>query len=221
MSLYGSAQIAIDSFEIQWIPENDIEKRELPMTEFKETREITQPASQFVLPFDLLERLVVTAIDLQDIELPLSFFRRGRISILEENYIQATYDFYFLLETLFSSGKTKNSAVKSEFKKSTLLMAAINSFLQFPRDHYPSVQFWREMNERFKIYKVDSLVDYIVDKRGFLHHHTSKRKDIWHPSHQDEYRLDAFMYQAVAFAVAHKLTFTRLRQTSRQHRPKT
>ena len=39
----------------------------------------------------------------------------------------------------------------------------------------------------------------IVELRGFLHHHTLKRKDIWHPEDHNKYETDAHFFQAVAF----------------------
>jgi hypothetical protein len=49
---------------------------------------------------------------------------------------------------------------------------------------------------------VDEVIESLVDLRGFLHHHTSKRKDIWHPEDHYEFTLDAVFLYALATDIA-------------------
>lgn len=41
----------------------------------------------------------------------------------------------------------------------------------------------------------------LVDLRGFLHHHSAKRKDNWDPDGHDAYRVPAIFSQRTAFAI--------------------
>jgi len=45
------------------------------------------------------------------------------------------------------------------------------------------------------------LIEKLVELRGFLHHHTLKRKGIWKPEWQETYELDALVFQGVAYNV--------------------
>jgi hypothetical protein len=45
------------------------------------------------------------------------------------------------------------------------------------------------------------LIEKLVEPRGFLHHHTLKRKGIWKPEWQQIYELDALVFQGIAYNV--------------------
>jgi hypothetical protein len=47
--------------------------------------------------------------------------------------------------------------------------------------------------------------DYLVEVRGFIHHHTMRRRGIWHPERQEEFEFDAFVLQHIAFGIAMKM----------------
>jgi len=64
-----------------------------------------------------------------------------------------------------------------------------------------------QVSEKFKGFDADRLIDYMVDLRGFLHHHTSKRKNMWHPSRQGAYNVDALMFGHVALKIFVGLLF--------------
>ena len=150
------------------------------------------------------------AIELHDVELPLSFIRQGTLAYAERRYIEAIYQFYFLLETLFSGGHSRKSKVKMEFKKSDRLKTAAEKFLRDMREPFPSADLAKQLTEKYGALNVDSLIDYIIELRGFLHHHTSKRKDIWHPRRQKDYQLDALMMALITNKIGVSLVFEHL-----------
>lgn len=49
---------------------------------------------------------------------PMAFLREGKNDFDSFRYINAFFNFYFILEGLYGGGKTKNYAVEEEFKKS-------------------------------------------------------------------------------------------------------
>lgn len=127
--------------------------------------------------------------------------------MLEGGFISAYYDFYFLLETLYGNGKTKNDAVKTEFKKSPEIRTAAENFLALRHEDYPNAETRKALMAKFSGYSVDTLIEYIVKQRGFFHHHTARKQNIWHPAHEEEYENDALMLQDIALQVLTHETF--------------
>ena len=66
------------------------------------------------------------------IEIPLNFFRRGMLDVYERNYIEAIYDFYFILETVFGEGRFKTAAVSTAFLNSAQLRSCVQRAITDP-----------------------------------------------------------------------------------------
>ena len=49
------------------------------------------------------------------------------------------------------------------------------------------------------------ITKHMVDLRGFLHHHSKNRKDIWHPDDHVRFGADAYFLQQLCFAVGFRL----------------
>jgi hypothetical protein len=67
-------------------------------------------------PFDLLARSVLAGNAAYEIEMPLSFFRHGLIDLRDRQYIEAIYDFYFVLDTMCAEGTFKARDQKKAFE---------------------------------------------------------------------------------------------------------
>lgn len=210
--LYGLKSVDIDNPAMEWVPENDLETNLLRITGFRVRYQQERPL--FPLSFDTLAKAVIAAVDYQHLELPLSFLRNGRIAVEERRYIEAIWQFYFIIETLFGNGKFKRTAIKRELKRSVHLRTAIKQFLDLPEERYPSRELREVAFKKFHSYDVDSLINYLVDLRGSLHHHTFKRKGVWHPAYQGEYNADSFMFEQIALNLALALTFVYLKDTA-------
>lgn len=118
----------------------------------------------------------------------------------EQQYIEAIYDFYFVLETAYGGGKFKNVDVLDSFKASAELRQATEQALRKPGITIISdANVRRVFQEKFHHLTVDEYLEHVVKLRGFLHHHTQRRKDIWHPENQGEYRIEAIILQEVVF----------------------
>jgi len=207
LSLSGLRSIDIQHPEVEWISESEEEKSALRMYSFKES--IAEPTADSILPtpFDELARIVLAANKAYEIEVPLSFFRHGLNDVYEGQFIEAIYDFYFVLETMFAEGAFKSRDVCDAFGKSSELCSAINKSLSDPG---PTISFNARLCQsyRAKIGKMTVLqyIEHIIALRGFLHHHTQRRKGIWNPERQEQYEIDALFLQSVAFIVLFDLT---------------
>ncbi|TAJ10587.1 MAG: hypothetical protein EPO61_01900 [Nitrospirae bacterium] len=202
LSLFGVRSIDVQKPELEWIAENEEERAALHIHSFKSGYTEPDPRSMPLLPFDLLARSVLAAEKAHEIEIPLNFFRRSLVDIFEKQYIEAIYDLYFVLETAFGNGQTKKGAILNEFKTSPGLREAVDRAL---RDPGPAVVHEQRVRHDYELkYRCKSPDDYlrhIVELRGFLHHHTQRRKGIWHPERQEKYETEALVLQAVAFNV--------------------
>ena len=83
----------------------------------------------------------------------------------------------------------------------------MEAFLKSLSDPNPSPKLAQQLTDKFADFDVDSLIDHIVELRGFFHHHTSKRRDVWHPSMQETYSLESLMFAQIAMKIAIKLVF--------------
>jgi hypothetical protein len=79
----------------------------------------------YPLPFDLLARAILASDAATDIEVPLNFFRRGLLDVYDGAYIEAIYDFFFVLETCFGGGKYKKAQVLTAFQASGRLRSCV------------------------------------------------------------------------------------------------
>ena len=202
LAIYGLEKIALDETNMSWVAESEEEERQLKIRSFnfrfKKPEQIPHKA-----PFSVITRSIIASTKNQDWEVPLNFFRKGRNDFQERRYIDAIHDFYFLLETLFGNGKTRNRQVKSEFRKSPELLNHIAQILkageQSIRRRGGRTNLLDVFRDKYSKKSPEEYIDYIVDLRGFLHHHTLQNRKIWHPALEYEYELDALLLQDLCF----------------------
>jgi hypothetical protein len=204
LSIYGLEKIALEDTEITWIPETDEEKRQLKVTHFSFI--FSKPASiNLRAPFSVISRSIVASKRTLDWDIPLSFFRKGRNDFWERRYIDAIYNFYFLLETLFGNGKTKNAQIAAEFKKSKELITFVSIVLKegeqglLRRGGRSSLL--AVFRKTYSNKSPEQFLEAIVELRGFLHHHTVHNKRIWHPAKEYDYEVDALLLQDLCFKI--------------------
>lgn len=203
LSVFGLQHIDINRFKTTWIPENAMEKASIHINNFSNDVAKTDTASLLPLPFDLLARSVIAANEASDVEMQLAFFRKGIVSFYEERFIEAIYDFYFFLETMFGEGQFKKHGIIRAFNKSKQLTEAIEKVIA---NQSANVAYRRsELESLLKKYagmSVSNIIEHIVKLRGFLHHHTMKRKDIWHPEDHEAYEIDALLLRSISCHIA-------------------
>ncbi len=206
LALFGLHSIDLDDPEIEWLPESEEERAELYLFSFKRRAEPLSDDHIPRLPLDLMARSIIASDAATDIEVPLNFFRRGMLDVYDRNYIEAIYDFYFVLETLFADGKFKKAAVLEAFRSSDQLRSSVELALADPGTMLIRDRSTREDFRRvYSTLSVEQALEKIVELRGHLHHHTQKRRNTWHPDEQRRFECDALFLQAVAYNVVFKL----------------
>ncbi len=141
--------------------------------------------------------------------IPLSFYREGMIEAYASKYINAFFNFYFILEGIYGGGKTKNYEVANQFKASKRLRDITQMVITDHMDKNPGqrARINEMLKRRNKTLTVDNLLELIVRTRGELHHFTDNRnKPQGTPFTHREFRSIASVIRALAlFTIIYKI----------------
>jgi len=201
-SLWGVESIDISGHTIKWLPESKAEKELIELNDFQVGRREFTPEEIEPVSFNLLARPIITAVKDKKHDVVLSFFRRGFNDIRRAEYIEAFYDFYFMLESHYGNGKTRNTAIERELISSKSLETYINKIIK--DNNYMNrlpVELRLKFSQEYRI-TASEFIKKIVKLRGFLHHHNTKRKNGWDPGKQTAYKLEAFLLQDICLNVS-------------------
>ena len=209
LSLYGLEGIDIDTPALAWEPESEEERQRIGLFSFERSSKEIADTELEPLSFDLVARAVLAAWDARNVNVPLSFFRKGRIDSRERRYIEAYYDFFFVLETTFGDGKFKTGPLKQAFRNSDKLVRIVNAVLsdnEFLRDLSRENRLQQKYSSSFSRKTAEQILDSLIDLRGLLHHHSSKDKHRWEPEGHQEFELEAKLIERIAFGIVFDLS---------------
>ncbi len=200
LSIYSLVAIDTVRFKREWLPDSEEEREALQLRDFTEQRAVH---SKFPLEFDLVARSVLRASKLEEYQTALSFFRRARLDADDEQYIDAFYGFFFFLETLYGEGKFKSDQLVEKFQAQPgLLRVAEEEAANFRLPLRCPNDFSRFIATKPQ---ADAIIRKLVERRGFLHHHSPRRSGMWHPERQMEFEAEAGYLQMICFKLAHGL----------------
>lgn len=208
LAFCGVESIDINNAEEFWLPDSDEEKERLKLFSLKRSVKPLTDTELHPTPFDLVARAFIAALDSKDIEVPLSFFRKGRIDSRERRHIDAIYDFYFVLETVYGDGKTKNNLVKRALQENVELCQLVQAALAdelLLETMAREPKLLKSFEKHYRNRSAEEVLSHFVELRGFLHHHTRHRPGIWHPEDHSRFECDALVLEQLAFAVVFKL----------------
>jgi len=205
LSFFGLQKIHSETALFEWMPETDEEQRSLTLTRLQVGRFTRKDEELPIVPFDVLARALVAAQTPHVHEIPLVFYRKAFGAFKEDRYIEAIYDYFFMLESAFGAGKFRKKDLAKAFLASNELTSAIGEILRSPG---PAVTGRAETRERFTAkhsgMTTAAYVTSVVDLRGHLHHHSVSRHGVWHPDKQREFELEAAVLADVCFVIASK-----------------
>lgn len=121
LSVFGFDSIELDQPSIQWIPETQDEAEVLKLGAFSIKRSPLPDHEIRPVSFDLVARAVMASDAAMEIDIPLNFFRRGMLDLRDRQFIEAFYNFFFVVEHLYAEGKFHKAAVVDAFKRSAAL----------------------------------------------------------------------------------------------------
>ena len=206
LSMFGLRKVSFEERTVEWLPDNDEEREAIQISSFRVTRR--EKSGFGPVAYDMFARSLLVSKQLSHLEVALNFNRRGKEDLGGENYISAIYNFYFVIESLFADGKFKKKDVLSKFLAADCLVEAVE---KSKRTLTKDVDLRGEVfPKRSMIYfggSAREVLGEIINVRGYLHHHSGKRLDSWHPHRSSEYRLDAIFLSQVCFAVLGDMVF--------------
>ncbi len=199
LSLFGLDEVDLTYPEISWIPENEEEKAKIHMPKFKAGINQDKPLSE-LLPPDLMARAIMASYDSFDWQIPFTFYRKARVDYKNGWFLEACYDYFFLLEYLFADGKFKTNEVKKNFKAAPELQAAIKQVLNDKSiTQYLQTISQKKYDEIVNGKTAEEISDFFVDLRGKIHHQSKKHKKGWHPANQQDFKFEAELFANVCF----------------------
>jgi hypothetical protein len=196
----GSLQnIRWDEPKEEVIPETDEEKAQVSVTGFHLKKEY--PKYNTTLDEKTFESIVQSKHLYVSLVVPKAFYREGINEFHLRRYINAFYNFYFVLEDSYGQGKTRNKNIASAFKNSwefkESLEWVIKNHIDKNERHRANIQ--KFCAEEKVEYDVDGLIELLQKVRGNLHHYSSKSsKRVGSPFNHDDFESIAFLTMGLA-----------------------
>jgi hypothetical protein len=144
-------------------------------------------------------QIVGLALKSQPLVIIGSFWREGENDWVSGKFINAFFNFYFVLEGIYGHRNTKNGLVKKAFLASEELKTSIQAFLagQHPMDSL--TQLVKMVNVSNRLPTAEELVGLLVSTRGTLHHfQNNPNRRQGSPLAHDEYRGIAYLARSLA-----------------------
>ncbi len=209
LACFGVDQIIWNNPEEIWIPESEEERSQLNVFSASRSTKKATALDMRLTPFDIIARALLRAENVAQHEVPLAFFRKGKVDTYENRYIEACTDFLFMLETLFANGKFKTAQVRHEFTSSRSLLDAIASTIEDKEllaiAENRGISHRQKLHGKYMSKPTYQVAESFVELRGLLHHHTLKDKGRWHPDLHDAFMIDALFLEQVCFRVGFSL----------------
>jgi hypothetical protein len=123
-----------------------------------------------------LSKAIMGADFLRPLAPLMSFYREGMNEIRLGRYINAFFNFYFIIEGLFAAGKSRMNEVIRKYLDSQVLMPFIDTVIARVGandnldEGMTKEQLERELQSRAQPFTSEGLVRFLVKKRGELHH---------------------------------------------------
>ena len=114
----------------------------------------------------------------ESLAIPKAFWREGIAEFHQLRYIQAFYNFYFVLEDFYADGAFTTAETLNRFRKSTefarITDEALEALAKSPAKHLARLQQLAETLRHGEITNAEGAWKLLVAVRGNLHHYTSK-----------------------------------------------
>jgi len=184
----------------EWIPETDEERNKLKVFSAEFRRENSHPPTK--LNPNVLENMLRNERIRSSLTILMSFYREGKVFFDRLEFINAFYDFYFILEDLFGKESSRNQEVKKNFKTSTELQQTINWVLTevISSNDKHRKEIMGLLEQKNLECNAEGIIILLVEMRGHLHHFSGKSAMKQKPSPllQQNYEGLAFLTMAIA-----------------------
>lgn len=181
LSLIGNLKrIRWQSAWIEYIPETEEEKEQAKLTKFRWEKKL--PDDDVEVPAKSLAQMVLRKDTHDLLNVYLSFYREGLNEYKSFRFINAFFNFYFILEGVYGNNEWRNFEVREAFKNSpdfsVFLQEVIDNDISKSKEMQDDVSaMLNSLKDRYgnplnKSMDIDGLTHLIVDTRGTLHHYS-------------------------------------------------
>jgi len=198
LSLFASISIDFSSQKTEWIAEFEEEESKIELYSISAEEDRSHLQEPLHLDFEWVALAVAAVGDIQDLEIPLSFLRRGGECISQGRFIEGFYNLFFYFETQFAAGLSNPKRVKQRLLAATPVRQGLTalraSALVMGRKADANLVAKLQLSD-------EAILEELVSLRGHLHHH-SKGKVRWHPDKGEAFRIDTQLLSALATQTA-------------------
>jgi hypothetical protein len=134
--------------------------------------------------------------------LPMSFYREGKNDLHNYKHINAFFNFYFVIEGLYSRGKRGETKLTMILRNSTEFTGFVDWILKEAKKNKP--KYYRKIQDMLKhagkSLTIEELIWLIVKVRGDLHHFVNNPKRLRQgtPFNHSEYEAVTFVVHGLA-----------------------
>jgi len=192
-------QIHWESPKQEWIPENDEEKSKLKIFKIEFKKEY--PVKPKILTEEIFYSIIINRNNYDELTVLKAFYNDGIKFFKEFKYINAFYNFYFIIEDIYGGANTQNRLIIKSYKESENLKEHIkwimdNYIKNNERHHTKLKEFLKDMG---KTDSIEDIIEFLVLTRGRLHHFSRKSTlKIGTPLNQSDYESVAFLAMGIA-----------------------
>lgn len=188
-----------DEPEREWIPETEDEKSKVNVYKIHFKKEYADSTSS--IDEETFSAIIQTKHRYASLILPKAFFREGINEFRQRRYINAFYNFYYVLEDLYGQGKTRNKDIYQAFKGSSEFRSftewVIKNHINTDKRHQSNIL--KLCTEEKVRYDRDGLIELLQKVRGNLHHFSSKSsKHLGSPFNHEDFESIAFFTMGLA-----------------------
>lgn len=181
-----------------FIAETEEEEKQVQVHNFCFKKEYPDcPAS---LDEEGLGRIIRSKEHYVSLIVPQAFYREGTNEFASKRYINAFYNFYFILEDFYGKGKTKNKDIAEEFRSSKWFRRFVDEVVKdinkYARHRINIEGFCKR--ER-AAYDTDGIIELLLKVRGSLHHYSGRSsKHQGTPFDHEDFESIAFLTMGLA-----------------------
>lgn len=177
---YFDVEILVDEIEVEYAGETDEEEKQIKIKSYESKKE--KPTR--IVPFYLFTRAVMAAETGNAPKFEAGLLKMARTEMLQERYIDSFRYSFLLIESIFGDGKFKavhlRDALKANDEFVEIVSTALNERMSPKHSRNSDTEILLS-----KTPKPPTIIDHIVEKRGFYFHGNVKRKNAWRPNEQE------------------------------------
>lgn len=190
-------KISWEEPDLKFIPETEQDKADVNVLSFSSQR--SYPDEEKILTLDAFRDIVLEKEKYEFLTVVKSFYREGKREFNSFRYINAFYNFYFVIEDLYGNGKTKNFDIEKEFKKNNDFRSFVEWMMTKNIEGRHKKNIEKFLSEENKSFDIDGLIELIVRVRGNLHHFSTKStKHKGTPLNQQDFESIAFLLLGIS-----------------------